>query len=143
MFDLLGGWREAIHVTEWSGLAIGTIAGLGVLAWYVAPARRLAIAGGIVVAVGYGCVMHGARLGRADVQARWEAARTAETEAAKQRDIDAERSLDAKYQPIIAELEKRAADRQQQVKQDAQKPRPTAAGGCLLGAGPLRLRNGQ
>lgn len=66
-------WRETLHIVEWSGLSAGALLGLGALFYFVTPARQFAIAAGIAVLIGWGAVLYGASVGRADVQAQWDA----------------------------------------------------------------------
>lgn len=136
-------WREVLHVSEWTGLSVGVLAGLGALAWFVPPARTLAIGAGVAVALGYGGLMYGNHTGRADVQLEWDAANARAKAAAATEDADAQKTLDAKYQPIIAALQKQADDLKRRADRngnDDSKVVGAMAGACQLGSAPLRLR---
>jgi hypothetical protein len=144
----LAAWRQLLHLSEWTGLSLGALAGLGALAWYVAPMRKLAIVGGLAVAAGWAGLVHGDAVGRADLQKQWDAAKLAAAAAARQRDAAAAQDLEAKYQPIIAGLQQQADDRDNQVKDYERKmlellAATPASGSCRLGAAALRLRNGR
>lgn len=144
MFEGIGlafqAWREVLHVSEWTGLSVGVLAGLGALAWFFPPARTLAIGTGIAVAVGYGGLIVGNHTGRNDVLAEWDAANARAKAAAAAADVDAQKSLDAKYLPIIAALQKRAEDLSAQANRNDSKTVGMVAGACQLGTAPLRLR---
>ena len=81
MFEVLGdiasGWRTILHISEWSGLSIGTLA-IGVFLFIYVPLARKAV---ILVAIGalisLVSVIHGDRVGSADVHAEWAEARKA------------------------------------------------------------------
>lgn len=134
MFEALSAWREVVHLSEWTGLSVGALAGLGALAWLFPPARALAIVAGVAVATGYGGVITGNHTGRADVQAQWDVAKAAAAAASKAEDADAQKALDAKY------LKAQNDDLQQQVRDYESKMVGMAAGTCVLGSAPLRLR---
>ena len=91
MFEALGAigaaWRTVLHVSEWSGLSLGVLAGLGLLVYLDPAARRLALIAGLAVAVGFSCILYGDSTGRADVQAQWDAekAKTAELASTAER----------------------------------------------------------
>lgn len=107
----LSAWREVLHVSEWTGLSIGALAGLAALFIYVPFARRLAIEGAIVVAVGWFCLVHGDKVGRADVEVQWADARAAAIAAEQERDAMVEQNLEQTYQPKLAELARLAEQR--------------------------------
>lgn len=148
MFDQLreaaSAWRELLHISEVTGLSVGVIVALVALALYVPTARRLALEAAALVLVGWLTAIYAYRVGRADVEAEWAAARTAAAAAQTARDRNVAAELDAKYQPLIAGLQKRADDNASQVKAYERKivalmaGRP--AGACQLGADALRLR---
>lgn len=144
MFEGIGlalqAWREVLHVSEWTGLSVGVLAGLGALAWFFPPARTLAISAGIAVAVGYGGLIWGNHTGRDDVLREWDAANARAAAAAASDDTDAQKALDAKYLPIIAALQKQADDRNAQANVNDGKIVGAMAGACQLGSAPLRLR---
>ena len=104
-------WREVLHVSEWTGLSIGALAGLGALIWFVPLARRLAIAGIVLVLVAWASLVHGDAVGRADLQQQWDAARAAAEAAQVARDAAIEQRLAQTYQPQLAELQQQADER--------------------------------
>lgn len=112
MFEALqtaaAGWRTFVHVSEWSGLSIGALVAGAALVWFVPPARKLVVLGSILVLVGWLCLVHGDRVGRADVHAQWHDARKAAIAAEKERDAMAEQKLDQKYRPQLADLQKQS-----------------------------------
>lgn len=144
MFEGIGlafqAWREVLHVSEWTGLSVGVLAGLGAAAWFLPPVRSLAIRGAIVVAVAYGALLYGNHTGRDDVLKEWDAANTRAAAAKDAADADAQKGLDAKYLPVIAALQKQADDRNAQANVNDGKIVGAMAGACQLGSAPLRLR---
>lgn len=134
-------WREVLHVSEWTGLSVGMLAGLGALAWFVPPARTLAIAAGAAIAIAYGGLVIGNHTGRADVHAEWDAANERAKAAAAVEDADAKAALDAKYLQTQNDSAAYAADLQAQVRDyESKMVGMAAAGACQLGDPPLRLR---
>lgn len=146
----LSAWREIVHVSEWTGLSLGALAGLGALIYFVPLARKLAIAAAITVLVGWACLIHGDATGRADVEAQWADARKAAIAAEADRDAMAELKLEAKYQPQLIDLQKQSDARKARsdsyerqimallAKSPAGKgPSPNS---CLLGVAADRLR---
>jgi hypothetical protein len=132
------GWRTIVHVSEWSGLSIGALAAGAALVYLVPAARKLVILGAILVLVGWFCLLHGDRVGRADVHAQWADARRAAIEADRERDAMIEQNLEKKYGPQLEALQKRASERNRRSEQDerqmAKLPiKAGAAGSCELG----------
>jgi hypothetical protein len=115
MFEALetaaSAWRTIVHVSEWSGLSIGLLAAGAALVAFVPIARKPVIAAAVLVMVGYVGLIHGDRVGRADVHAQWADARKAAIEADTQRDAMVEQKLEQSYQPKLAELQKQSAER--------------------------------
>jgi hypothetical protein len=115
MFEALqtagAAWRTIAHISEWSGLSIGALAVAGVVFFYVPLARKFMIAAAVTIVVGWLCLIHGDRVGRADVEAQWADARKAAIAAEQERDTMAEQKLAAKYGPQLAALQKQAAER--------------------------------
>jgi hypothetical protein len=110
MFDgisaALSAWREVLHVSEWTGLSVGALAGLA-FAVYLDPALlRIAIKAAIVIAIGYAGVLYGNHVGRADVEAQWADARKAAIAATADRDQMTELELERTYQPQLIALQK-------------------------------------
>lgn len=152
MFELVsnafGAWREILHVSEWTGLSVGALAGLGALFYFVPLARKLAIAAAVTVLVGWGGMIHGDAVGRADLQKQWDAAKAAATAAQNARDAEVEKELEQKYQPKLADLQKQSDERkarsdtyERQIINLLAKTPPAA--GCLLGAAASRVRHGR
>lgn len=149
MFDALAtaasAWRTIVHISEWSGLAVGAIAVGVALFLYVPAARRVVILGTVLVVVGWLCLIHGDRTGRADVEAQWADARAAAIAAGNERDEMTALNLDAKYQPQLIALQKQAEERGKQVQTYERKILEMLAhnpksGGVELGDEPLRMR---
>lgn len=131
---MLGIWTEVLRVGAWTGLSIGSIAGLGALAFYVPAVRGAAI--GLAIAIGcfYGGELHGNSVGRADVKAQWDAADAQATAAREQRDAQIAKDIEAKYAPQIA-AGKAEDDKIENGVVAA------IAGSCPLGVDALKLRN--
>lgn len=108
--DIVAAWRTIVHISEWSGLSIGALAAGAALFVYVPVMRRLVIRGAVLVLVGWVCLIHGDRVGRADVEAQWKDARAAAIAAEQERDTMVEQQLEGKYAPQLDALKKRAAD---------------------------------
>lgn len=153
MFEMLAdaaaAWRTVVHVSEWSGLSIGAlVAGAG-LVYLLPAARKAAILGAILVVACWICLIHGDRVGRADVEAQWADARKAAIAADKERDAMIGAQLEATYKPKLAELQKQADERKAKADSYERKivallakgPEKAPAGNaCLLGAAANRMR---
>lgn len=147
--DIAAAWRTIAHISEWTGLSVGMLAGGVALFIYVPVARRLVIRGGVLVLVGWVCLIHGDRVGRADVEAQWADARQAAIAAEQERDQMVEQQLEGKYAPQLEALKKRAADNK--VRADgyerniiAMLAKPgDAPHACELGDAADRVRGGQ
>lgn len=140
MFEIFAAWRELLHVSEWTGLSVGALGLLAAGAYFLPEMRALAIRAAIVTAAAYGGLLYGNHTGRADVKAQWDAATIKAAAAKDAADADAQNALDAKYLPVIAALQKQAADLQRQADGDDSKTVGIVAGACQLGSAPLRLR---
>jgi hypothetical protein len=152
MFDV-SAWRDVAHVVGWSGLSLGAAGGLGALAWYVAPLRRLAIVGAVAVAAGYGGTIHGNTVGlaegRVEVQAKWDKAKEAAEAAQALRDTRIAFDLKQTYQPKLDALASESAERKARADTYERKllallakgGKPViAADRCELGAAAVRVR---
>lgn len=152
MFEFLttaaSAWRTILHVSEWSGLSIGALAAGAALIYLVPASRKLVIIGAGVVLVGWFCLIHGDRVGRADVNAQWADARKAAIAADQERDALAELKLERKYQPQLIDLQKQADARkaradayERQILTMLSKPasKGSAAAVCELGAAANRV----
>jgi hypothetical protein len=146
--NILAAWREILHISAWTGLSLGALAGLAALFYFVPLARKLAVAGAITVLVGWFGLIHGDAVGRADVQMQWNDAKAAALKAQTERDDQVEQSLKAKYEPKLAELQQQSdahkarGDSYEQKLQHlaAQKrPSPAAGASCQLGAAADRV----
>jgi hypothetical protein len=136
MFELFSAWREVLHLSEWTGL--------GALVYFVPLARKLAIAGAVLVLVGWAGLVHGDAVGRADLQKQWDDSKAAAAVAQKARDADVARELEQKYQPQLEALQKQSAERKS--RSDAYESKILAllakspgATSCQLGAAAVRV----
>jgi hypothetical protein len=136
MFDSLV--HEVAVFGTATGLSVGSLICCGLLFYFLAEARPLAIAAAITTIVGFGGFLYGEHDGRADVKAEWAQANASAAAAAVTRDKTAQTALDQKYQPIIAALQKQSAQLQQQVLAYEKRDKPGSS--CELGAAALRLR---
>jgi hypothetical protein len=146
----LAAWRSIAHIAEWSGLSLGVLAAGAALVAFVPLSRKFVIAGAVLVVVGYVGVIHGDRVGSADVHAQWDDARKAAIEAERDRDAMVEHNLETKYGPQLAALQKQATERKSRsdqyerqilalrASQPAGKAAPAAA--CELGPRADRVR---
>jgi hypothetical protein len=141
-------WRTILHISEWSGLSIGALGAGAVLVYFVPLARKFVIGGAVLVLVGWVCLIHGDKVGRADVHAQWDEAKAAAVEAQKARDATIGHELEQKYQPQLAELQKQSDERKARADSYERKiiallaktPTKTAsAGRCELGDAALRM----
>ncbi len=86
----------AEFVALWSGLSIGTIAGLGALFYFVPLARKLAVQVAIIVIVAWSCLMHGHIRGVADEDSKLQTLSDSDDKsAAKQAAKDEKARADA------------------------------------------------
>jgi hypothetical protein len=145
--DLAAAWRTIAHISEWTGLSVGMLAaGAGLV--YLRPALlKPVILGAVGVGLLYLGIIHGDRVGRADVNAQWAHAKAKADAAQKQRDADIGRELEATYQPKLADLQKQSDERKAradvfETKISALLKR-TPANSCLLGAAADRVRRTQ
>lgn len=104
LFTLGAAWRTVLHVSEWSGVSIGLLAGGAALIYLVPASRKLVILAAIGVVIGWLGLLHGDRVGRADVEAQWADARQAAIAAEKDRDNLVELELERKYQPLLIDI---------------------------------------
>ena len=143
MFDwvstALQGYREVLHVSEWTGISVGALVLMAAGAYFLPETRALAIRAAVVILVGYGALLFGNHAGRADVTAQWEAANAKAADAAKERDAAAAAALEQKYAPVIEGLKAQADARDKQVS-DYESTIVGLAGTCPLGDAPLQLR---
>lgn len=133
--------EELRRFSEWTGISIGILVGLIALVWFYPPARSFAIRVGVFTLVIYFALVTGNHLGRADVTAEWNAAKAAAAAAAKQRDVDAQAALDAKYGPIAAQLDQASKERDAYEQQLLAAMAKDASGACPLVPAALQLRN--
>lgn len=172
MFDALeqmtAAWREIAYISAWTGLSVGALIVCGLLVFYVPLARKAAVVIAVMVVVAFVCLLHGAAVGRADVEARWAGARIAAQKARVARDGAIEQQLEAKYGPQLADITQQANDnkaradsyeskmvallalarpgkgrRAEAGKGEANKDRAAPGGACDLGAAADRLRQRQ
>lgn len=154
--DIAAAWRTIVHVSEWSGLSIGLLILLILAFLYVPKLRKGALIGAPIVALCWLCLIHGDRVGRADVEAQWADARQAAIEADRDRDSMIEDKLEGTYGPELQRLAKLAADNKARANDVESKNAKLAAktagrgkagdqagGACNLGAVAARLRGSQ
>ena len=136
-------WRTIVHISEWSGLSIGALAAGAALLYFFPQARKLVIAGAVLVLVGFVCVIHGDRVGRADVEAQWADARKAAIAAEQERKIMIEQQLERQYKPQLAGLQQQSNERKAKAdaneKKLAIRSKGHARGTCELGAAADRV----
>ncbi len=146
--DLLGLLQELLHLSEWTGLSLGTLAALALVIWLVPGLRLPAIAGVVGIACAFLGGIHEYNVGRADVRAEWDRAKLAAENAAKARDAAVAARAKAEADAALKDLGRQSAALQQQVS-DYEKTilalRAGAGGAaagaaCRLGADALRLR---
>lgn len=148
MFEALGmiagAWREVLHVSEWTGLTVGALAGLGALAWFYPPLRTLAISVAVNAVCVYAGVIYGNHIGRADVKAQWDAAIVKAEKAEAERTAKIAADTEAKYTPVIDEMTRKQKERDAYVRK-LEKDLSVAKSGsaCFIGAPHLQLRNRQ
>ena len=133
-------FRELWHLAAYTGLSLGAIALLVLVAIYVPFFRVLAIALALAVAAGYcsGIYMH--KIGRNEVTAEWDAANARAAEDAKDRDKQAAAEIESKYGPVIASQDETIADLQNRIEAyERGLTKGGTSGNCTLGAGALRL----
>lgn len=142
-------WRTVLHISEWSGLSIGALAGGAALVYYVPLARKFVVRGAVVVVVGWVCLIHGDRTGRVDLQAQWDAAKAAAEHAQQMRDAGIAFDLQRQYQPQLEALQQQSDERKARADAYEQKivallakpPQPGAAADrCQLGVAAVRMR---
>lgn len=149
MLEALAAWREVLHVSEWTGMSVGALAGLallGYLAWPIAIVRYFVLIGAFVIVTNYGTAIYVNHVSRADVMAQWNEAKAAAEEARKNRDATIAREIEAKYAPQIADQQKQVGELDAQVRDYEKQILAQLAGGggrCELGDDALRLRNGK
>jgi hypothetical protein len=149
MFEVLqaiaGAWRSIAHISEWTGLSIGALAAIAAVVYLDPRVLRPALVVAIVILLVYFGVLYGGHVGRADVEAQWADARKAAIAAASERDAMTERTLEQKYAPRLAALEKQAADNK--ARADGYESRiigllakgTSSRGACALGAAADRV----
>lgn len=97
--------RGVEHFAAWTGLSVGALLMIAVVAYVFPSTLRLGIRLGIAVALLYGATLYGNATGRGDVEAQWADARKAAIAADSERDAMTEQSLEAKYGPQLAALQ--------------------------------------
>ncbi|WP_423958714.1 hypothetical protein [Bradyrhizobium sp.] len=124
---MLGAWREVLHISEWSGLSVGALVGLGFLVYLVPLARQFAAIAAAFIAVGYGALIYGDHTGRADLQAQWNAEKAQLEQKAKQADRSAAADDTARASAIEAKA------KEQHAKDVAEIEQLRAAPACVFG----------
>jgi hypothetical protein len=149
--SIAAAWRTILHVGDWSGLAIGALIAGAALFYYVPAVRKLVVILAILVLVGWICLIHGDRTGRADLQAQWDAAKAAAEHAQAMRDAGIAFDLHKDYQPRLEALQRESDERKARadsyenkiVALLAKKPAAARADRCELGAAAVRMRGGR
>lgn len=147
MFDIFASiaaaWRTIWHVSEWTAILILAIVAGAFLVYKVPLARRFVVRGAVITIIGYVCLIHGDRTGRADVEAQWADARKAAIVAEHDRDNLVEHQLTLKYQPELDRLKREAAGRKTRAEADERKlataSKVAARNTCELGAAADRV----
>lgn len=137
MFEILAAWRTVLHISEWTGLSIGALAGAVALFIFVPTARQIAILAGAAVVIAYFAVVYGDTKGRADVKAQWDAAEVQAEQARVARDAQVAQEIEAKFAAAFADDGKAKQD-----EIDTLKAVAAAGDSCPLGDAALQLRNG-
>lgn len=149
MFDGLDGlfaaWRTALHIAEWTGLGIGALIGIAVIAyfaWPIAWVRRLIEAAVVVVVTNYCTAIYVADVTRDDVMTQWRRANELAEDERIARDARIAASVEDEYGPIVTQLqnEKGALERQAGDYEKQILAKIAAGRSCKLGVGALRLR---
>lgn len=135
MFEILAAWRTVLHISEWTGLSLGALAGAVALFIFVPTARQIAILGGITVVIVYFSVLYGDAKGRADVKAQWDAAEVQAEKARQERDATVAKEIEAKFATAFADDGKAKQD-----EIDALKAVAASGDSCPLGDAALQLR---
>ncbi len=113
VYAIAGAWREILHISEWTGMSVGALAGAAAIIYLDPTARVFAIRAAIFVTVAYIGALYAYHLGTADKQAQWNAANARAAAQIAQRDQEAPAVADAKIE--VAALRKAAALDQEQI----------------------------
>ncbi len=145
MFEIFAAWREILHISEWTGLSVGALAAMAFIVYLDPRLLKPALIAGGVVAIAYFSMIYGDKVGRADVQAQWDAAREAAVKAQDRRDTSIDKTLQEKYAQALQALQSqkdRADANDEKVKflQGSGKPKPVSAS-CQLGTAANRVRH--
>jgi hypothetical protein len=131
MFDgikaVAAAWREVLHISEWSGLSAGALVGLGFLVYLVPLARQFAGVAALFIVTGWGALIYGDHIGRADLQAQWNAEKAQREKMA----TDADRKAAADETARASAIEAKAGD--QHAKDLAEIEQLRAAPACVFG----------
>lgn len=139
LHEVASAWREILHVSEWTGLSVGALAGLAALFYFVPIARKLAVLLAINVLIAYICLLAGNAVGTGDTKKEWQAERDAAAAAQQKREADIAHQLEDTYQPQLAELKqlsdarKEKADAYERQISDLSKKSPAVRSACELG----------
>jgi hypothetical protein len=141
MFEALSLLHEIAAYAAATGISVGLLIGCALLFYFVASARSWVIFAAAAVVGGYLIFIFAEHDGRAEVQARWDAADAAAEKAAQDRDTAIGASTAAKNGLTITALQKQNAALQQQADSYEKMLLATKTGAaCPLGAAALRLR---
>lgn len=108
MLEIFSAWREVLHISEWTGLSLGALAGLAALVYFVHIPFLTAVRIAVLIVTAYFCLLLGDAVGVRDKQRQWDAARAAAAEASKKHDADVAELLERKYRPELEQIEKQS-----------------------------------
>lgn len=137
MFEILDNIRDAASIGGMMAAPGAALITCGIVAYFFAPARRAMIAIGAIVLAGAGGLLYGDQHGASRKQSEWDAANARAAVAADKRDASNDTELSKDFPPISPAEQQQADGDAQRILADIS---AAAAGNCVLGPGPLRLR---
>lgn len=108
-------WREALFVSEYTGLSIGLLVALAVLVYFDPLLRTVAIRIGIAIILAYCVLMYGHHAGVVEVQAAWDAANAQAAKQSKQRDLNEAKAAGADAAEQTTDLQGQQKSDQEQI----------------------------
>lgn len=123
---------EVEYVSAWTGLSLGVLAALGVLAWFDPLLRSWAIRSAIFAAIAYAAILYGYRSGVYDKGLEWQAANVEAAKAAVARDAATKKATSDQFTPVIAERDQMVTQLQAKVA-SYEKQLSSASRKCTLG----------
>jgi hypothetical protein len=146
MFELFEAWRSVLHLAEWTGLSLSALAGCTAalyFGWQIPLVRKLALLAAFGTVLLWAGLIHGGSVERRDSMAERAAEKRAAEIARKQRDSNIEMAIRREYLPQLADLQRAADEREQQVKINEHQlmaQMGASANSCRIGDAALRLR---